>query len=314
MEKNNPNTITRIVAKGLLGDLDLEWRGLHPDVNILLGENGTGKTTLLRCLYGVFNMDKKNIFSHIPATQLISPTFPVIKPDPIEKIIKRVEVWGAESLAKGYIFSNGLKTNLSPQTDAKNYNVQLIQTFDTELKYRSEFADDNKPFLRTDLDKTLDNLIDDYIEYVLNQTQKALAKEKTLGEAFAKKDMFVNRLNDFFAPTGKTVNLKENRLSFLLHGQKSISPYELSAGEKQLLIILLTVLCQDEATSILLLDEPEISMHLRWQYRLIEVIRSLNPNCQLIIATHSPSIFTDGWNDRVFWMSDICKKTDTAVL
>jgi predicted ATPase len=91
----------------------------------------------------------------------------------------------------------------------------------------------------------------------------------------------------------------------------------LSTGEKQLLIILLTVLCQDKKPSILLLDEPEMSLHLRWQYELIEIIRTLNPNCQIIAAVHSPSLFNDGWRNKVFWTNGekgILKPSNKAVI
>jgi len=56
---------------------------------------------------------------------------------------------------------------------------------------------------------------------------------------------------------------------------------------------------QEEQPFMLLLDEPEISLHLNWQFKLIETIQELNPNCQLIIATHSPAIFGEGWEDKV---------------
>jgi hypothetical protein len=52
---------------------------------------------------------------------------------------------------------------------------------------------------------------------------------------------------------------------------------------------------QRKQNSVLLLDEPEISLHLSWQRKLIDTLREINPNCQLIIVTHSPSIYGDGW-------------------
>ena len=55
------------------------------------------------------------------------------------------------------------------------------------------------------------------------------------------------------------------------------------------------------------MDEPEISLHIEWQNKLIEAIRSLNPNCQIIMTTHSPSIFADGWEDKLIFMEDIMK-------
>ena len=53
------------------------------------------------------------------------------------------------------------------------------------------------------------------------------------------------------------------------------------------------------------MDEPEISLNIEWQKKIIQYIRELNPNVQVIIATHSPAIIMDGWMDKVFNMNDI---------
>ena len=55
------------------------------------------------------------------------------------------------------------------------------------------------------------------------------------------------------------------------------------------------------------MDEPEISLHIRWQREIIDRMRQINPFCQIIIATHSPSMFGTGWGDKVFYMEDIIK-------
>ena len=47
------------------------------------------------------------------------------------------------------------------------------------------------------------------------------------------------------------------------------------------------------------MDEPEISMHLDWQRSLLTNIKALNPNCQIILATHSPGVIMDGWQQLV---------------
>ena len=72
-----------------------------------------------------------------------------------------------------------------------------------------------------------------------------------------------------------------------------------------MLIILLKIFLQDKTNSVLIMDEPEISLHFEWQKQLIEVIRKLNPNVQLIIATHSPFIAMNGWLDKITNISDI---------
>lgn len=85
-------------------------------------------------------------------------------------------------------------------------------------------------------------------------------------------------------------------------------PYQLSSGEKQMLAILLTVLVEDNLPYVLFMDEPEVSLHVEWQERLIELILSLNPNVQIILTTHSPALVMNGWMDRVTEVSDITDK------
>lgn len=62
----------------------------------------------------------------------------------------------------------------------------------------------------------------------------------------------------------------------------------LSSGESQLLMILLQ--CMNGGTSSILIDEPELSLHLDWQRSLIGAMRTVNPDAQLLLATHSPEI------------------------
>ena len=72
-----------------------------------------------------------------------------------------------------------------------------------------------------------------------------------------------------------------------------------------MLVILLTVLIQDNNHDVLFMDEPEISLHVEWQQRLISIIRDLNPNVQIILTTHSPAMIMEGWTDVVTEVSDI---------
>ena len=72
-----------------------------------------------------------------------------------------------------------------------------------------------------------------------------------------------------------------------------------------MLVILLTVLVQDNQPYALFMDEPEISLHVEWQQQLILLIRQLNPNAQIILTTHSPAVIMNGWIDAVTEVSDI---------
>ncbi len=73
----------------------------------------------------------------------------------------------------------------------------------------------------------------------------------------------------------------------------------MSSGEKQMLVILLTVLVQDKKPYVLFMDEPEVSLHIEWQKQLIEIITLLNPNVQIVLTTHSPAVIMNGWTDKV---------------
>ena len=69
-----------------------------------------------------------------------------------------------------------------------------------------------------------------------------------------------------------------------------IQHQSLSSGEKQLLILLTQTLLQEQQPFVYIADEPELSLHIEWQHKIINAIRELNPNAQIIVATHSPEI------------------------
>jgi hypothetical protein len=96
---------------------------------------------------------------------------------------------------------------------------------------------------------------------------------------------------------GKDLNLKDDSIEVAIAG-KEFSLSVLSSGEKQLLKILVETV--NARSSVILVDEPELSMHVDWQRRLIPSMRTLNPLAQLIIATHSPEIMAEIPDSEVF--------------
>jgi len=66
-----------------------------------------------------------------------------------------------------------------------------------------------------------------------------------------------------------------------------------SSGEQCLLVLILGIAGHIDDNSLILIDEPEISLHPRWQEEFMELLTSSfasYQNCQFIIATHSPQI------------------------
>lgn len=118
---------------------------------------------------------------------------------------------------------------------------------------------------------------------------------------------FLKLVNEFFIETGKELVIRESRLVFV-QGKSIIELEKLSSGEKQLLLILLNVFLLEGKPTVVFMDEPEIALHVSWQYKLLDTLTNLNPEAQFIVTTHSPSIFGNGWGSNVVYMEDILEK------
>ena len=118
------------------------------------------------------------------------------------------------------------------------------------------------------------------------------------------KQKFYEIVDKLFSDTNKHIIRTENEIRFDQMGE-ALTPYQLSSGEKQILVILLTVLVEDEQPYVLFMDEPEVSLHIEWQKVLIKSIMNINPNVQLILTTHSPAVIMDGWTDCITEVGEI---------
>jgi predicted ATPase len=301
MKKQELNYIEQLDIEGLWGLYDVHLK-LNPDVNIIVGENGTGKSTLLMIL---------KMIAGLPV-DLSQKSFQT----------NRIKItWVSAALGKqdvyGKIKKDLPKFSLKPKTtyvwegnSPENVDilVNYIATFDSKAK-----VDSNNPIVETPLDKELEEQLIRYTEYQNRLLKKSENRGKSLNKILKKRDWLFSKLNELFKPTSKHFEESEEdtQPTVILPNGKKLSLFQLSSGEKQLLLILFTVLCQDEKPSILLLDEPEISLHTSWQYELIEIIRTLNPNCQVIAVTHSSSMFNDGWNNKVIWMADVLSESNS---
>lgn len=64
----------------------------------------------------------------------------------------------------------------------------------------------------------------------------------------------------------------------------------LSSGEKHLLVLLTIFVIEGSKRQLFMVDEPEISLNMRWQKKLLPLLHELAPNAEIIVASHSPSI------------------------
>ncbi len=82
---------------------------------------------------------------------------------------------------------------------------------------------------------------------------------------------------------------------------EELSEEQLSTGEYQLLYLMVSSLVTQRRGTVIAIDEPEMSMHLKWQSRLISALMECASNAepQFLFATHSPDIAAEYQDDMV---------------
>lgn len=199
------------------GRKHIVWH-LDPEVNVLSGANGIGKSTILnRVVSGVKSLD------------------------------------GLEE--------SGISIVTYPE-DANMLRYDIITT----------------PEVRSEFDENL-NLLQERVSHYPHNDRWIL---------------FCDIVDDMFSVTEKTINRDAVQVELWQWGEQ-LNLKLLSSGEKQLLVILMTVLLEDGDHTVLFMDEPEVSLHIEWQQSLLDTILRLNPNVQIILTTHSPAIIMNGW-------------------
>ncbi len=166
--------------------------------------------------------------------------------------------------------------------------------------------------MKTELDRQIYRLQKRYLDYQVNMDNRIIelltsgTPEDALeaSRTSAPKKRFQDMMDELYSDTHKLIDRRSNEIQFTQNGDV-LTPYQLSSGEKQLLVILLTVLVENNEHYALIMDEPEISLHIEWQQKLIGLIRELNPNAQIILSTHSPALIMDGWMGNVTEVNEI---------
>jgi predicted ATPase len=255
-------------------EIDSLWSGkkhivwnLDPHVNILSGINGVGKSTILNKVFRSVNTNG-DLQNHL---------------------------------------LKGVHLTVEPE-DATHIRYDIIRSMDSPM-LDNETMNLVDSRISSALDFQIYHLQRKYLDYQVNIGNRIISALQQ-GNADAAQELskpktrFQDIVDELFEETGKKIVRTENEIRFSQIGE-TLVPYQLSSGEKQILAILLTVLVEDQQPYVLFMDEPEVSLHIEWQKRLIDLVTEMNPNVQIILTTHSPAVIMNGWLDKVTEVSDI---------
>lgn len=105
--------------------------------------------------------------------------------------------------------------------------------------------------------------------------------------------LFIDSINSFFH--NKSISFGQSAgLQIVARNGDQLKPQMLSSGERQILLLFCNVLTAREQATIFIIDEPELSLNIKWQRRLLQVLLDCtkDSSVQFVIATHSIEIIT----------------------
>lgn len=217
-----------------------------------------------------------------------------------------------------------VETIQSYANDLKKYISDLIQksfnkSQELESNYLDRLIDGNEKISAQDYLSRLTKLIekqDRLIAFGIYETKqnirgyseenaKALLvyindleqKLMIFDEILEKLELFTSILNERRL-TFKTIYINKNGFYFKTNKNEILDLTSLSSGEQHEVVLLYELIFKIESNTLVLIDEPEISLHISWQKEFLkDLLRIIETqNIQVIVATHAPAIINDRWD------------------
>ncbi len=201
---------------------------------------------------------------------------------------------------------NGIKTVTSQNYEQMTTGLLNEYTTDDDFEF-SELEKSDSETIRIALSRlgskvekrTIDIIIDkfekegfskDKDKYLMNLLNKILENYSKLSDIDNRIKRFVDVVNKYFINKEFVYDQSSLDIAIYSREKKKIELNQLSSGEKQLVSIFSKILLEDKKT-IVLFDEPELSLSIEWQREFLVDISNSNSLFFLVAVTHSPFIF-----------------------
>jgi len=323
--------LKHIELKGLFGYRNVSW-DVHQDLNILGGGNGVGKSTLFHICYSLIGVGYISDSRYAQKVESVKLVFT----NEWTLIWDKQEVNPNFKPQKGYSYHDVDNGKINP--DGKNV-VQRTRVLDSEgnvvnpddligmvpTDFLSSFEQAILESQKTAMDEKsadrtyLDVLLTENIGYRNRKLSQILINSYTHPEDIetdnesrpyfiTAKDaryltLFNRALFTFFGDDYMVKAGMEAQITMINRKTQKEIPYQdLSLGEKEVLLLILRVSNTFDEPVIVWLDEPDLGLHVDWQVKLVGCLKGLNPNMQLFISTHAPSM-VEGNFEKVSEMS-----------
>lgn len=140
------------------------------------------------------------------------------------------------------------------------------------------------------------------IDRIANIVEVIDEHKSKIDKLFKPINEFIGVVNSFYSDSNKALSIDTvGHLVVDRPDGRKCTIEGLSSGERQLLIIFAHAFFNrySEKNAVFIIDEPELSLHLRWQEKFAETIFDVSPKSQFIMATHSPEIIGSNKNKAV---------------
>lgn len=205
-------------------------------------------------------------------------------------------------IISGTSAANKPKSTITVQ-DNKGIGTFTLPMISGDERYTEDFS--KVRFYAADNNSSIEGLRDEILSYV---DKSVYEKGKTSFEAYAE----IQRLiDDIFSEFDLQIRFKgvsrEKKLIFINKQEEEFGIQDLSSGEQQILSKVFVLFTDDMKGHVILIDEPESSLHPSWQTRILSVLRrcaELN-DCQIIVATQSPQVIASAHKEEIrFFIRD----------